>query len=250
MNQKIDSANKTNNNKKKKSEFEFCKVCNLNQEQGHRHKYFPSHKKSLSSFLSRFQSKLVDIRFFLKNPSVLRREHASRNRFWCVFCDTDIHEIDSSFACANAINHLASEDHAKNLKHFLWKYGGEMNHMDTYRILEADITKWEKKCKSLENEAASSNGSNMLQVGPSNDIQNELNHKYRNNFESYSFDPTKSNISNGVMPLLYFTNKNQISHSELSAVTKVGSIVHDTVSSIPADVWNSNDLTGMNNLFI
>lgn len=42
---------------------------------------------------------------------------------------------------ANAINHLASEDHAKNLKHFLWKYGGEMNHMDTYRILEADITK-------------------------------------------------------------------------------------------------------------
>uniref|UniRef100_A0A2C9UJX9 TITAN-like protein n=1 Tax=Manihot esculenta TaxID=3983 RepID=A0A2C9UJX9_MANES len=248
MNQKIDSANKTNNNKKKKSEFEFCKVCNLNQEQGHRHKYFPSHKKSLSSFLSRFQSKLVDIRFFLKNPSVLRREHASRNRFWCVFCDTDIHEIDSSFACANAINHLASEDHAKNLKHFLWKYGGEMNHMDTYRILEADITKWEKKCKSLENEAASSNGSNMLQVGPSNDIQNELNHKYRNNFESYSFDPTKSNISNGVMPLLYFTNKNQISHSELSAVTKVGSIVHDTVSSIPADVWNSNDLTGLQNI--
>ncbi|KAJ9140162.1 hypothetical protein P3X46_030842 [Hevea brasiliensis] len=231
------------NNNKKKCEFEFCKVCNLNHDKGHRHKYFPNHKKSLSAFLSRFQSKLADIRFFLKNPSVLRPEHASRNRFWCVFCDADIDEISSSFACANAINHLASEDHVKNLKHFLWKYGGEMNHMDAYRILEADVAKWEKNCKSLVNEAAPSNDrSNMLQVGPSNDIRNELKNKNINDFENCTFDPIKSNLSNGVMPLHYFTNEYQISHSGLSADTNVGPFVHDAIFSIPADAWISNDL--------
>ena len=84
--------------KKKKSEYEFCKVCNLNHDQGQRHKYFPSHKSSLSNFLSRFQAKHSDVRFFLKNPSPLRPELASKNRFWCVFCDSDIDEIGSSFA--------------------------------------------------------------------------------------------------------------------------------------------------------
>ena len=83
---------------KKKSEYEFCKVCNLNHDQGQRHKYFPSHKSSLSNFLSRFQAKHSDVRFFLKNPSPLRPELASKNRFWCVFCDSDIDEIGSSFA--------------------------------------------------------------------------------------------------------------------------------------------------------
>lgn len=41
----------------------------------------------------------------------------------------------------NAINHLASADHLKNLKHFLWKYGGGMDHLDSFRILEPDVAK-------------------------------------------------------------------------------------------------------------
>ena len=86
------------NSTKKKSEFEFCKVCNLNHDQGPRHKYFPNHKKSLATFLSRFQKKISDIRFFLKSPTTLRPEYASQNRFWCVLCDTDIDELGSSFA--------------------------------------------------------------------------------------------------------------------------------------------------------
>lgn len=79
-------------------EFEFCKVCNLNHNQGRRHNYFRSHVKSLSSFLSRFLSKLSDVRFFLKHPSLLRPEHASRNRLWCVFCEAEINELGSLFA--------------------------------------------------------------------------------------------------------------------------------------------------------
>ncbi|XP_021804036.1 TITAN-like protein isoform X3 [Prunus avium] len=156
---------------KKRYEFEYCVVCKLNHDQGPSHKYIPSHTKSLSTFLSRFQDKLTDVRFFLKNPTPLRPELASRNRLWCVFCDTDIDELDSSFACSNAINHLASAEHLKNLKHFLWKYGGGMDRLDTFRISEDDLAMWEKKCKSLKSEALpSGEKSRGPTFGPSNEM--------------------------------------------------------------------------------
>lgn len=82
----------------KKSEIEFCKVCRLHHDQGPRHKYFPRHKDSLSAFLDRFRSKIADVRFFVRNPSVLRPQEESKNRVWCVFCDEDIVELGSSFA--------------------------------------------------------------------------------------------------------------------------------------------------------
>ncbi|XP_065873018.1 TITAN-like protein [Euphorbia lathyris] len=229
--------------KKKRSEFEFCKVCNLNHDQGPAHKYYPNHKKSLSAFLSRFRSKLLDIVFFLKNPSSLRPEHASRNRFWCVFCDADIDEIGSSFACANAILHLESDDHLKNLKHFFWKYGGGTDNMDTFRILEADVAKWEKKCNSLENESGSIGGGSHVLVGPSNDIQNELNHKNINRFENINFEPHKSNCSNGVMPLQYYTNEYQISNSGLSTEANIGAFPLNAVSSLPVDACSGTSLS-------
>lgn len=97
---KSSSFNKNNIDslKRRKSEFEFCKACRLNHNQGQRHKYFPSHKKSTADFLARFRTKTEDIRFFLKNPSVLPSEYASRSRFWCIVCDEEIDELDSSFA--------------------------------------------------------------------------------------------------------------------------------------------------------
>jgi hypothetical protein len=42
---------------------------------------------------------------------------------------------------AKAISHLASEEHLKKLKHFMWKYGGGMDRVDTFRISEADAAK-------------------------------------------------------------------------------------------------------------
>lgn len=83
---------------KEKNEYELCKVCKINHNLGRRHNFYPNHIKSLSSFLSRFQTKLSDVRFFLKNPTILLPEHAARNRLWCVFCDFELDEIDSSFA--------------------------------------------------------------------------------------------------------------------------------------------------------
>ncbi|KAK1572201.1 hypothetical protein Q3G72_029047 [Acer saccharum] len=234
-------------NAKKKSEFEYCKVCNRNHNEGQRHKYFPSHTKSLSNFLSRFQNKITDIHFFWKNPSVLRPEHASRNSFWCVFCDFDVDKLGSSFVCNNAINHLASVDHFKKLKHFMWKYGGAMDHVDTFRISEADIAKWEKNCNSLKSEATSvGEGSQELPLGPPNDIHNELKFENMNNFEKNTIHHLNSNISDGFMPLQYHTNECQITGSGFPGVANSGTILHVVTSSFPADMcsttssWNSN----------
>lgn len=84
----------------------------------------------------------------------------------------------------------------------------------------------------------------MLQIRPSNNIQNELNQKNTNTYKRlYFFTLLKSDLSSGVMPL----NNRQRCHSALSAAWNVGPFVHDFVSSIPADGWNPNDLTGMVN---
>ncbi|CAI9267309.1 unnamed protein product [Lactuca saligna] len=171
------STERNSKTKGKSNNFEFCKVCKLNHNLGRRHNYLPNHVKSLSSFLSRFQSKLSDVRFFLKNPNLLRPELASRKRFWCVFCDSDVAENDSSFACENAISHLASADHLKNLKSFMWKHGGGMDRIDGFRISEADIAKYEKKCISMKNKGASEQSHGPM-IGPSNDIHNELKFDY------------------------------------------------------------------------
>ncbi|XP_021905629.1 TITAN-like protein isoform X2 [Carica papaya] len=248
---KSSSFNKNNIDslKRRKSEFEFCKACRLNHNQGQRHKYFPSHKKSTADFLARFRTKTEDIRFFLKNPSVLPSEYASRSRFWCIVCDEEIDELDSSFACCNAINHLASTDHLKNLKHFLWKYGVGMDRVDTFRILETDVSKWEKKCQLLKSEASlHGQGSHGFLHGPSNNIHNELELKNINNFENNDNQPLKSS-SNSVMPLRYYTGEYQISHSGLPGATNSGSSLHGHTFCLSMDMhsgsslWHSNDLT-------
>ncbi|XP_019176558.1 PREDICTED: TITAN-like protein isoform X3 [Ipomoea nil] len=203
--------------KKKKSNegFEFCEVCKLNHNQGRRHNFFPNHKKSLEAALSRFRSKLADLRSSLKNPTPLRPEHASLNRLWCRFCQFDIPELHSFFNSENAIAHLASEDHLKKVKRFLWKYGGGMDKIDCYRITEADFAKWEKQCKALKTEAAGE-GSHGPLIGPSNDIHNKMNSDYVNSFGKDNIHAVNVNISNSVVPLQNYTNeRSQIYNSEL-----------------------------------
>ncbi|KAM6570312.1 hypothetical protein CsatB_018297 [Cannabis sativa] len=241
--------------RKRVSEFEYCEVCKLNHDQGQRHKYFPTHKKSLSDFFSRFQTKLSDVRFFLKNPTILFPEHASHNRVWCVFCSKNIDEIGSSFACSNAIHHLASVSHLKNLKHFLWKNGGGMDCIDNFRITKADVTKWEKKCKSLKNGAVSSKEASHGPVfGPSNDIQNELNYVDNNSYTNNNVHYFDSSISTGVMPLQNHTNEYQVSHSGIMGVSNVGMYSEDTISSLPLVTYsgtsskNLNGVAGVQNL--
>lgn len=36
---------------------------------------------------------------------------------------------------------MAGEEHLKNLKNFLWKYGGGMDRVDSFRVSESDLSK-------------------------------------------------------------------------------------------------------------
>ncbi|XP_017422577.1 TITAN-like protein isoform X1 [Vigna angularis] len=246
-----------------KSEFEFCKACNINHDQGLRHKYFPNHKKSLSSFLSRFRKKLSDVRFFLNAPIPLDPQLASRNRFWCVFCDQDVHEHSSSFACANAIRHLASAQHVKNLRHLFWKYGAAGNQLDAFMFSDDDVTKWERKCEARKDEA--SEGSRRTVVGPSNDdhIHNQLTSGNSDSFEKNVYSHSVNSYpSNPVLPLQSYTNEYQISSSGLSGIANVATssetcpdskpfalpdlLVERRSHSLPHDgrQWSSNGYSG------
>ncbi|XP_023000902.1 TITAN-like protein [Cucurbita maxima] len=238
--------------KEKKSAYEYCLVCKLNHDQGQRHKYFPNHKKSLSAFLSRFEIKLSDVRFFLNTPFPLTPEYASHNRFWCIFCNVEVDENDSSFACSNAIKHLASADHLKNLKHFLWKYGGDMERLNNYRILEADEAKWEKKCKVQSIAATSSLGpANDIHNQPANDIHNQVQYGKFDNFGNNNIHSVESSSSISVLPLHSYTNEYQVSNSSYSGSSDVSNLVslpHNTTSSLHAGscsgahVWSPKNL--------
>ncbi|KAF8117745.1 hypothetical protein N665_0008s0096 [Sinapis alba] len=213
----------------KKSEFEFCKVCRFHHDQGPRHKYFPRHKELLSAFLNRFRSKIADVRFFLKSPSILRPQEESQNRVWCVFCDEDIVELGSSFACSKAINHFASSEHHKNIKQFLWKHGPSMDCVDDFQISDADVAKWVRKCTALGNKDASSCRGQLCGTS-SDDIHIKLEFEKTEKVQTHYINP---NDFNDVKPLLYNTNEYQISHS---GVTHYGSNLNVDASHLTPGV--------------
>ncbi|XP_027335049.1 TITAN-like protein isoform X1 [Abrus precatorius] len=240
MGEQSESESRRTERRKQKSEFEFCKACNINHNQGLRHKYFPNHKKSLSTFLSRFRNKLSDVRFFLNAPIPLTPQLASRNRFWCVFCDQDINELSSSFACANAIRHLASADHVKNLKHFFWKYGGAVDQLDAFMVSDDDVAKWEKRCLARNDEAVlPSAGRRRTVFGPSSDIHNQLDN---GNIDSFQNVYSHSVKSNAVLPLQCYTNEYQVSCSGLSGVGNTGLLEIDTTSLASEECYGANPL--------
>uniref|UniRef100_A0A0E0B516 TITAN-like protein n=1 Tax=Oryza glumipatula TaxID=40148 RepID=A0A0E0B516_9ORYZ len=131
--------------------FEYCELCRRNHDQGRRHRYFPAHRAALAAALSRFRSKLLDLRRALRHPS-----SAARSRLWCPFCSADLVDLDSRFACSNAIYHLASQDHLNGMKAFLQKHGGGMDQVDSFRISEDELAKWEKCCESSSTEQETS----------------------------------------------------------------------------------------------
>ncbi|KAL6579747.1 hypothetical protein OROMI_007771 [Orobanche minor] len=184
------TKNKKDNNEQQ--QFDFCEVCRLNHNQGRRHNYFPSHKTALSTLLTRFQSKLSDVKFFLKTPTPICPEHAHQNRLWCIFCNCDILSLDGPFARGNEIQHLASLEHWKRVKGFMWKYGGGMDRVDLFRIGEVDYAKWEKKCRTLKTETektesisytnertqASCSVPSVSQAGPSHNMHGSIQVQY------------------------------------------------------------------------
>ena len=97
---------------------------------------------------------------------------------------------------------------------------------------------------------SSSQGAIGPEIGPLNDIHNENNYGNIDNFENSSIQSVKSSLSNGVMPLQYYTNEYQVSHSGLYEATNVGMFAHDFGSFLPAEtcsdtnLWNLKDIRG------
>ncbi|PNT64894.1 hypothetical protein BRADI_4g34656v3 [Brachypodium distachyon] len=183
--------------------FEYCELCRRNHDQGRRHRYFHAHRAALASVLSGFRCKLSDLRRALLRPTV----PPQRSRLWCPFCSADLIDVDSRFACSNAIYHLASEEHLKGTKDFLRKHGGGMDQVDSLRITEDEIAKWEKGCESSSMEARKlTQGLIGPSLGPPKDIQNESTSQILDNFAETDV-PSFSNIASCVvMPLQSPTN--------------------------------------------
>ncbi|GER32178.1 HORMA domain-containing protein 1 [Striga asiatica] len=202
-------------------QFEFCDVCRLNHNQGRRHNYFPTHKASLATLLTRFQSKLTHVKSFLKSPTPIRPDFANQNRLWCIFCNCNILELDNPFSCGNVIQHLASVEHWKRIKGFMWKYGGGMNSVDLFRISESDYAKWEKKCRTLETEAAKAESIGPV-TGPPKNIHNELHADSVNSLQKDNIDSCNFFISNGVVPLHSYTNERTQTLCSVSSIPDAG----------------------------
>ncbi|KAF3327683.1 TITAN-like protein [Carex littledalei] len=139
---------------------------------------------------------------------MVRSDNASRTRLWCIFCSLDLVETDSLFACGNAITHLASEEHLKNVKDFLWNHGvgADMDRVDSFRVTDTELAKWEKCCESLKKASHSPQSGEQ----PPKDIQNDITYISRNVNEnsfcnSYSSVVVPSSSIN-VMPLQIATN--------------------------------------------
>ncbi|XP_051188679.1 TITAN-like protein [Lolium perenne] len=183
--------------------FEYCELCRRNHDQGRRHRYFPAHRAALANALSGFRSKLSDLRRALLRPST----PPARSRLWCPFCSADLVDLDSHFACSNAIYHLASREHLKGVKDFLRKHGGGMDQVDSFRISEDELAKWEKSCESSSTEAQSLTGSMIgPSLGPFKDIQNETTSKIMDSFAETDIPSYSNTASCVVMPLQSPTN--------------------------------------------
>lgn len=78
--------------------FMFCRVCRINHDKGKGHKYGVKHKQYLADFLSKARTKIEDIRSSLKEGSLLQDEGRGRTKFWCSFCELEVHEKGNVFA--------------------------------------------------------------------------------------------------------------------------------------------------------
>ncbi|XP_027904302.1 TITAN-like protein isoform X4 [Vigna unguiculata] len=164
---------------------------------------------------------------------------------------------------ANAIRHLASVQHMKNLRHFFWKYGAAADQLDAFMFSDDDVTKWERKCEARKDEA--SEGSRRTVVGPSSDdhIHNQLTSGNSDSFEKNVYSHSVNSYpSNPVLPLQSYTNEYQISSSGLSGMANVATspeayldakplalpdlLVERRSHSLPHDgiQWSSNGYSG------
>ncbi|ONM22775.1 TITAN-like protein [Zea mays] len=187
------------------TEFEYCELCRHHHDHGRRHRYIVKHRRNLDAALTCFRSKLSDLRraFLPGSPS----SQPPRTRLWCPFCSIDLVDLDSRSAGNNAIYHMASSEHLKGVKDFLWKHGGRMDQVVSLRISEDVLAKWEKGPECLS--TGTKKGTEEL-IGPSlkqiKDIQNEYACDSLDSFAQNNIPSFSNTASYVVMPLQNSTN--------------------------------------------
>lgn len=124
-----------------------------------------------------------------------------------------------------------------------------MDRVDSFRVSESDLDKWEKNCKSLKNAASSSSEGSFVHLsGPSKDIHYKLNSVTTDRFEKTSNFSFKSSFSNSVMPLQCNTNESyQVSHPEVTRVANSAAVPYDAVP-LSMSTHRNMDVPGMSTI--
>ncbi|CAN6204957.1 unnamed protein product [Urochloa humidicola] len=226
------------------AELEYCELCHHHHDLGRRHRYGSNHRQKLGKVLTSFSSKLSDLRGALLHGSP--SSQAPRPRLWCPFCATELVDLDNGSACSNAIYHLASGEHLRGVKDFLRKHGGGMDQVDSLRISEDELAKWEKGCESLSKGAKTgTEGLIRPSLGPMKDIQNESTCDNLDSFAQTNIPCFSNTASYVVMPLQSPTNGayHPIStayHGAFSSGSVPYSAPYGTVG-LPVAPWGSSE---------
>ncbi|BBM97932.1 hypothetical protein MPTK1_1g09560 [Marchantia polymorpha subsp. ruderalis] len=128
-------------------QYQFCRVCRHNHNQGKGHRLSTKHKLRVDALLKKFQKNIQEVKFFLKNAMRLRGDFGNRSKFWCNFCEQETSEDKSEFACAETIRHLASKTHVEAVKRFWFENGGDVGKRSLFHFSEIDLEKWEEACR-------------------------------------------------------------------------------------------------------
>eukprot|EP00898_Chlorokybus_atmophyticus_P000689 jgi/Chlat1/1620/Chrsp127S01884 len=130
---------------KEHNDYAFCGVCRLSHNQRRRHVYSQRHVARLKEVLSKAEAKLKEVRWMLAHPQPLIDQRTREaNRYWCAFCEEEIQELDSTWACEQAIVHLTGESHSKRVKSFWVANGASVDRRDNFILTEDDLEKVRK----------------------------------------------------------------------------------------------------------
>ncbi|KAL2652441.1 hypothetical protein R1flu_020569 [Riccia fluitans] len=184
------------------TEYQFCRVCRQNHDQGKGHRFATKHKQRLDALLKKTLKDVQEVRFFLKNAIRLKANFGNSSKFWCHFCEQEIHNDKSGFACEQTIRHLASKQHLGAVKKFWFENGGDVSKQPAFYITYSDFGKWEEACTALAPEDATDLTGKEL-----NNIHSERSVTHATSAENVSQSSVVCGSSLAVKPLSILTDQ-------------------------------------------
>ncbi|XP_065843962.1 centrosomal AT-AC splicing factor-like [Oscarella lobularis] len=143
----------------KNAEYTFCSVCRLNHNAGRKHIYSKTHTSKLGSLITRFTSKLKDARRALKRPDVDIGSYEATANVWCYCCKLEVNKHvtngDITIKYGGIIEHMASDDHHKNTRHWFWENGCDVKLQPQYLVHQLEYDKYKEALESAIDEKES-----------------------------------------------------------------------------------------------